>query len=129
MQENKETLLSQLWAIATASPADLMKIENGVLQYKDTAELTKKQRAAIASMEKSANGPKIKLYDKLKALELLGKCMGLFDSRPEQQMETNLLETILAATGEEVNTHDLPEVQQTADDRHDMVESKKSERT
>ena len=129
MKETKETLLGQLWAIATASPTDLMKIEDGVLQYKDTKALTKNQKAAIASIEKTAAGLKIKFYDKLKALELLGKCLGLFESRHEETPASNLLETILAATGEEVNILDLPEIQQAADDRHDLVEQRESERS
>ena len=121
MTEQAEILLSQLWAIATAKPTDLMQIENGTLRYKDTDCLTEDQQAAIASIEKSTSGLKIKLYDKLKALELLGKCLGLFE-RQEDAQGSNLLATILAATGEEVNTYDLPEIQQTADDRYDLVE-------
>lgn len=126
MAEDKNTLLKQLWAIATTSPAELMTIEDGVLQYKDTAALTKKQQAAIASIEKTTGGLKIKLHDKLKALELLGKCLGLFDSRQEQSSENNLLDAILAVTRKEVSVDDLPEFQQTAADRHDLVEPEKS---
>lgn len=127
MAEDKKALLNELWAIATTSPADLMEMENGELRYKDPVTFTKKQKAAIASLEKTAGGVKLKLYDKMKALELLGKCLGLFDSRPERETETNLLDTILAQTRKEVNIDDLPELQQTATDRHNLVESEESE--
>ena len=65
----------------------------------------------------------LKFYDKLKALELLSKLMGLFDGKsfPEQQ-ENNLLEEILKATREEMDIHDIPELQQTADAGDDLVE-------
>ena len=128
MECTKEALLEQLWAIVTTTPADMMEIKDGVLQYKDTKDLTQNQKSAIASVEKSTTGLKIKLYDKLKALELLGKCLGLFDSRQEQTRENNLLETLLAVTEQEVPTYDLPELQQTTADRHDLVEQAEFER-
>ena len=57
------------------------------------------------------------------ALELLGKYMGMFDgSGAEPEKENNLLEAILAATRGEVECTDIPELQQTADAGHDMVE-------
>ena len=63
------------------------------------------------------------LYDKLKALELLGKTMGLFDARPEDtEKQDNLLQAILAATGGEVS-YDLPQIQPPTDAGHDLVES------
>ena len=111
-------------AIGFARATDFLCLEDGELTIRSTRELKKSDRAAIASMERTSSGVKLKLYDKMKALELLGKYYGLFDGKSEEEKgkENNLLEAILAATREDVSTVDLPEVQQTADDRDDLVE-------
>ena len=119
----RERVLEELAAIGFAKATDLLVVENGELTVRDTKKIPKKLRAAVASIEKAPGGVKLKLYDKLKALELLGKFLGLFDgSGGEQVEENNLIEQILSATGEEVDTCDLPEVQQAAAHRHELVE-------
>ena len=117
-------VVEELAAIGFARATDFLCLADGELTIRGTEELKKADRAAIASMERTSSGIKLKLYDKMKALELLGKYYGLFDGKCEEQNgeSNNLLEAILAATQEEVNTHDLPEVQQAADPGHDMVE-------
>ena len=105
-----ERLLFQLRAIATTDVTDLIGVEGGQLTVTDTEQLTPAQKAAIASIEKSTGGIKIKLYDKLKALELLCKLMGLGEASLAAP-DTSLLEAILRSTGEEIDTHDLQELQ------------------
>lgn len=48
-----------------------------------TAELTDDQRAAISQIKQGANGIEVKMYDKLKALELLGRHIGMFNDKLE----------------------------------------------
>ena len=105
-QYSAETLLKELWAIALARATDLLQVKDGTLEIRDTGELTKDQAAAIASLEKGPNGVKVKFYDKLKALELLGKHLGVFEGKSEDARQDNLLEAILEATGKEA-AHDL----------------------
>lgn len=48
----------------------------------------------------------------LRALELLGKATGLFDKKPDSNPESNnLLQQLIAATGEDIKTDDIQELQ------------------
>jgi len=106
-----ERVMKELAAIAFARVPDYLMIENGEVTLR--TDLQPLDRAAVASVEKSSTGIKVKFYDKMKALELLGKHFGLFEGSPpqEQKDENNLLEAIIRATQQEVDIHDVSELQ------------------
>ena len=116
-----EALLFQLRAIATTDVTELLQVSGGNLTVTDTASLTREQKAAIASIEKGTGGIKVKLYDKLKALELLIRLLGLGEAGLAPP-DNSLLEAIRSCTGEVIDTHDLPELQQTAEAGAVLVE-------
>ena len=117
-------VVEELAAIGFARATNFLCVSDGELTIRSTDTLSKADQAAIASIERSSTGIRIKFYDKMKALELLGKYMGMFEGKPDEEAaENNLLEAILMATREEVETDDIPEIQQAADDRYDLVES------
>lgn len=91
-------ILQELGAIAFARATDLITVRDGCLVVADTDQLSPDLARAIASVEKTSGALKVKFYDKLKALELLGKAVGLFDGGAEHQEDNGLLEAILAAT-------------------------------
>jgi len=124
---SQEQILRELVAIGFAKATDYLSVDNGKLLVKPTEEW--KSAAAIASVENTSNGLRVKFYDKMKALELLGKYFGLFEGKaaPKAAQENNLLERILADTQKEVDLRDIPELQQTADTGDDLVEPPEAE--
>ena len=109
---SKENILNELVAIGFAKATDYLFVEGDRLCIRETGELTGRQAAAISQIEKTAGGIRVKFYDKMKALELLGKELGMFEG---EAMETDgsggLMAAVLKSTGEELDTDDISELQ------------------
>lgn len=121
--------MEELAAIGYARASDYLCVRGNELVIRETEQLQPAQASAIASIERTSNGLKLKFYDKLKALELLGKCVGMFDGATglAEGKDSNLLEAIIAGTQEEIKINDIPEIQQAAAAGHDLVEPAGSE--
>ena len=90
----QDRVVKELARVAFADASDYVCVEtltyeNGdgtvspiqVVSPKDTDTLSDDQRAAIASIKQGANGVEVKLCDKIKALELLGRHIGMFNDK------------------------------------------------
>ena len=65
-----------------------------------TADLTEDQKKALAVIKKGRDGFEIKPYDKVKALELIGRHLGMWDKKTEKDNEEQIarIEKIKAET-------------------------------
>lgn len=107
----QDRVLKELAAVAFSKASDYakvvekqaMKVVNGVavdifdengepIVYRDvelelTDNLTDQQKRAIAVMKKGRDGYEVKTYDKIKALELIGKHIGMFDNKNQNEAD------------------------------------------
>lgn len=77
----QDMVVQELAAIAFARATDYVEIRGNTVIIKPTAELCEQQIRAIAGIKEGANGIEIKLNDKEKALELLGRHLGMWNDK------------------------------------------------
>lgn len=79
----QDRVLEELAAIAFARATDYAEVKQDRVIIKDTADLTEDQIKAIAGIKEGKFGIEVKLNDKEKALELLGRHLGMFKDKLE----------------------------------------------
>ena len=91
---SQDRVIRELARIAFANIADYLHVETQTrtkddgteviyqtVMFNETQELSADQRAALAVVKQSVNGFELKLHDKIKALELLGRHIGMFKDK------------------------------------------------
>lgn len=78
-----DRVIEELARIAFSNISGIVRMEGGRVVVKDTAKLTEGQRRSISGLSETANGIRVKLHDKLRALEMLGRHLGMFTDRHE----------------------------------------------
>ena len=83
----QDMVLQELAKIAFAKPTDFFEVED-MGQYKRvniiaTKDISGDKVAAIASIKQGANGIEVKLHDKVRALEDIGRHLGMFKDKVE----------------------------------------------
>lgn len=125
LEITQERVLEELAAIAFANGTDFATINrNGLVRIIPTEDIPQDKRKAIASIKEGANGTEIKTYDKVRALELLGKHLGVFDSNngAAAEQENNIFEVIDQSTREELDASAISEIEHPAKPGNDLVE-------
>ena len=79
----QDRVIEELAAIAFAKATDFVQISHGNVILTDTSKLSENQIKAIAGIKEGKNGIELKLNDKEKALELLGRHLGMFKDKLE----------------------------------------------
>lgn len=77
----QDMVVQELAACAFARVTDYVEIRNGMVVIRSTDSLTDDQVRAIAGIKEGANGIEIKMNDKEKALELLGRHLGMWNDK------------------------------------------------
>ncbi len=77
----QDMVVKELAAIAFARATDYAAVRGGTVCIKDTGSLSDQQIRAIAGIKEGTNGIEIKLNDKEKALELLGRHLGMWNDK------------------------------------------------
>ncbi len=72
-------VLREVTLLAESNMADYVEFRAGKLKLKSSSELTRDQMSCIRSIEWGKKGLKLKLYDKLEALDKLGRYHDLFN--------------------------------------------------
>ena len=79
----QDRVLEELAAIAFGKATDYAAVKDGQVIVKNTEELDEQQIRAIAGIKEGKFGIEVKLNDKLKAIELIGRHLGMFKDKLE----------------------------------------------
>jgi phage terminase small subunit len=88
---NADRVIKELARVAFADPAAAVRVDRGRVRVADTDQLTVDQRAAIAEVSETERGIRVKLQDKVRALELLGKYLAMWTDRTEHAGEVRVV--------------------------------------
>ena len=124
LEITRERVLKELASIGFAKATDFLTIQSGRVLIKDSDDVAADKLAALASVKEGMYGVEVKLADKARALEMLGKYLGLFDgTNPEgDTQKNNLFEAIAGAAEGGIDLNEIPEIQSSANVDADVVE-------
>lgn len=112
----QDRVLRELARVAFVNANDVIDTDSATVRADATADDLACIQSVKVKVSESGMGSsserEIKLYDKMRALEMLGKHLGIFERRDHANgngEKNNLLEAIAAT--EEIDTDDLPEVE------------------
>ena len=92
-----DKVLSELAAIAFSDRTEIAKItDKGFVEFTPTDKLSSDIKKTISGIKEGKFGIEVATADKVKALELLGKHLGIFDKRDDTSDALAKLDEVLA---------------------------------
>lgn len=77
----QDRVLNELAVLGFYDITDYAEVKHGRAVLKDTLDIPQEKRPAVVSIKEGANGLEVRLADKLKALEMIGKHLGMFTDK------------------------------------------------
>ena len=107
-QVTVDRIVEEYRRIAFANTTDGIKVIGGWVYITDTDDLTLEQQAAIAEIHQTKDGVRIKFHDKTKALDSLGKHLGMFTDKVQVEHvgEAPKFEIVFLGKGKEDKNDD-----------------------
>ena len=93
----KRKIIEEYKKIAFAKLDDVLGLEKDSIKIKDVGKIPKKTWGAIASIVRKKEGVVVKMYDKIKALEMLARHYGMSG---EQNFDEPIIVTHYVPRGE-----------------------------
>lgn len=98
-----DRVLAELAAIAFSDRTELAQVdEDGMVTFTPTEQLGSNAKKTIAGIENGKYGTKVTTYDKVKALELIGKHLGLFSNGADNSDTLAKLDEVLGRIDGEI---------------------------
>ena len=123
----QDRVLQEIAKVAFLNLADLINLDDGSIKADakrdDTACIASFKNKIISSGKSDIKETEVRLYDKLKALELLGKHLGMFSGQTKQSVDTTLsdmqtLAEIILHPGDNRNIKDFePKEKESRDEQ------------
>lgn len=91
-----DRVLLELARIGFADPRKLVQVDaEGNVRITPTDELSEDDAACIASIATTGTGVRVKIHDKLSALEKLGKHLGMFTDVVDQRLSVQAMPSVM----------------------------------
>lgn len=85
----QDMVLEELAKIASSDATDVAEVKRDLVKIRDTKDISPSQKGSIAYSKEDKSGIEVNRYDKLRALEMLGRPPGFFDPKPEDVEDPN----------------------------------------
>lgn len=98
----QDKVVKELARLAFTDRTSIVKVTSGSLRIKSFDELTEDQKACISGAKETKFGIEVTFYNKEKALEMLGRHLGLFNDKLEVKGQVNVANPFSGLSTEEL---------------------------